>query len=69
MEGTTEFVICPKDHLVCRWAVWDRRMKRVIGYGSADSTTLVIGESGDAMLDDARQEKRSRVRRARKWDR
>lgn len=66
--GTTEYVTCPRGHVVERWAVYDRLMKRVIGYGSEDAVTLVDGHCDD-VIEAPKHESRRRPMRRRKWDR
>jgi len=66
--GSVDQLICPRGHDVNRWASYDRKTFRVIGYGTPDQITVILGECDD-VVEGPRHEQRRRVHRARKWDR
>lgn len=67
--GTVDALHCPIDRREClSWAVWDRRLSKLIGFGQPDRILMVEGECDDVLVTPW-TEGRKRVHRARKWDR
>ena len=67
-NASADVLVCPTCGDCSRWAVWDRRMLKVIGYGTADTILVIEGECDDVLVLPW-AENRKRVHRARKWDR